>query len=199
MQKNSLHALLDFLSPTKTESILYVFAGLILIFAAKTTSLFDSLTVNVGAHDEIERVWLGLVDKMNNYSDVSGAFFWFLAGAILYLIIWITAVILIDWYNDVLVSTSFIHPRSFHQSEYWTAIVGRFFIRVASGILLAALIMITFGTFIVSGYSTALEAWNSSLLSMLGSFSIIIIVAAAVSYSSTLLVRLIFLRRRLYS
>jgi hypothetical protein len=198
MHETSLKKLLIFLSPTRTETILFAFAGIMLILAAKTANFFNGLTSRIGAEEEIKRVWGSFSDRMAEYSDISGALLWFLAGAALYLIVWLIVVIAIDWYNDILVSTSFVHPKSFHQSEYWVAIAGRFMIRVAAAVIFLVLMAIIFGTFIEYGYEVASEAWKNDILTMIGSFSLIVLMSFAVLYSATLLLRLVFLRRRLY-
>ncbi|CAN5461840.1 hypothetical protein BH10PAT3_BH10PAT3_6160 [soil metagenome] len=200
MRENSLKALLDFLSPTKLELLLYFIAGLFVILAAGIVRLYDSITGTTAAKDMISRFWVNLVEKVNGYNSFSNVLIWFLAGAVLYLIIWISAVILIDWYNDVLISTSFIHPKSFHQSDYWVAIVGRMLIRVASGLVLLGLIVIAIGYFVPYGYSSCLQALTGGkVLSMASSFGQVIFMTFTVLYASMLLIRLLFLRRRVYA
>lgn len=60
--------------------------------------------------------------------------FWFMVGTILYFIVWFGISLVIDIYNDIVISAAFMHPRSFHQSQYWTAIAGRAAVRGLSGL-----------------------------------------------------------------
>jgi hypothetical protein len=62
--------------------------------------------------------------------------FWFLIGAVVYMLLWFLANIAIDTYNDIVISAVFVHPESFHQSQYWMAIGARFVLRAAAGIAL---------------------------------------------------------------
>lgn len=62
--------------------------------------------------------------------------FWFIVGTLLYLIAWFIINLLIDAYNDVVISTAFMHPRSFHQSGYWTSVAGRLIVQISAGITL---------------------------------------------------------------
>ncbi len=43
---------------------------------------------------------------------------------------------IIDLRNDLEISSSFVHPKSFHQSDYWVAIASRAVLRGAAGITL---------------------------------------------------------------
>jgi hypothetical protein len=62
--------------------------------------------------------------------------FWFIIGAIAYFAAWFAINLIVDLYNDLVISAAFVHPRSFHQSDFWAAIVVRVLLRVVSGIAL---------------------------------------------------------------
>ena len=61
---------------------------------------------------------------------------WFLIGTVVYIIAWATVTLLVDLSKDIQVSSSFVHPRSFHKSNYWLAILTRGILRAAAGISL---------------------------------------------------------------
>lgn len=63
---------------------------------------------------------------------------WFLVGAGVYIMLWFIANILIDMYNNIVVSAAFVHPQSFHQSEYWVAIAARTVLRVIAALALVS-------------------------------------------------------------
>jgi hypothetical protein len=61
---------------------------------------------------------------------------WLVIGAAVYMIAWALITFIIDVNRDIEVSSSFVHPKSFHQSEYWTSIIMRGLLRGAGGIAL---------------------------------------------------------------
>ena len=58
---------------------------------------------------------------------------WFIIGTLTYIIAWSAITLLIDISNDLKVSNSFVHPKSFHQSDYWVSILSRAVLRTAAG------------------------------------------------------------------
>jgi hypothetical protein len=66
--------------------------------------------------------------------------FWFIVGTAVYIFLWFITNILIDTYNNIVVSAAFVHPQSFHQSEYWAAILARVVLRVFAATALIAYI-----------------------------------------------------------
>jgi hypothetical protein len=59
--------------------------------------------------------------------------FWFLIGTVTYIIAWAIITMLVDLSNDIKVSSSFVHPNSFHRSDYWLSIVSRAVLRASAG------------------------------------------------------------------
>lgn len=72
-----------------------------------------------------------------NTTDAWGRFFlfglWFFIGTITYIIAWSVITMLIDISNDIKVSSSFVHPKSFHKSDFWLSILSRAVLRTAAG------------------------------------------------------------------
>lgn len=62
--------------------------------------------------------------------------FWFIVGTISYFTVWFLINLAVDAYNDIVISTSFVHPRSFHQSDFWLSIIGRAVVRGSAAIAL---------------------------------------------------------------
>lgn len=62
--------------------------------------------------------------------------FWFIVGGIAYSLVWATITLLVDLRNDIEVSASFVHPKSFRQGDYWASVVARAVLRGTSGIAL---------------------------------------------------------------
>lgn len=106
----------------------------------------ESLFAYLNAHDGLGRVFLfGL---------------WFFIGTLTYIVAWALVTMLIDLSNDIRVSSSFVHPKSFHQSEYWLSIASRIILRVASGLAL-----IFYGAFWVVGFA---PVWMHSFQTLFG-------------------------------
>jgi hypothetical protein len=96
-----------------------------------------------------------LLDKNINHSvnilDVSDRFatilnfgLWMIVGAVIYIIFWLAINIIIDSYNNIVVSQAFVHPNSFQKSRYWFAVVGRIITRTAAGFLCLSLLFYFF-------------------------------------------------------
>lgn len=123
--------------------------------------------------------------------------FWFLLGTLAYFLIWFTINLLVDTYNNILISAAFVHPRSFHQSDYWVAVTGRGLVRLSALIafffyalfwvlVLAPVWQGNFNTVIISPASTAgIVALATTLIGIAVSLHI-----------GTILLRLVVLRSR---
>lgn len=87
-----------------------------------------------------------------NATDGWGRFFlfgfWFFIGTVTYIIAWSVITMLIDISNDIQVSSSFVHPKSFHKSDFWLSIVSRIVLRASAGITL-----IFYGVFWIVGFA----------------------------------------------
>lgn len=107
--------------------------------------------------------------------------FWFVVGAIVYILLWFIANVIIDAYNNVVISAAFVHPKSFHQSEYWAAIAARNTLRVVSGLAL-----ISYAYFWVRGLLPAFNYAYKLSLTQLSAGSIINGAATALTIIFTL-------------
>lgn len=62
--------------------------------------------------------------------------FWAFFGSIVYIFLWMAINFAIDLKNNLKISHSFVHPKSFHQSELWTSYILKIVFRIASLLLL---------------------------------------------------------------
>lgn len=62
--------------------------------------------------------------------------FWFIVGSIAYFAAWFGINVAVDFYNDIVISSAFVHPRSFSRSNYWLSIASRVVLRVTAGVAL---------------------------------------------------------------
>jgi len=195
MEQKQTHAVLDFLSPTKAAAIFYPVASMFVILLAKLDSILKSFSTESSIGEMLSKI----ISKTNDYTTISGSLLWFLVGALIYLLLWAAAVIIIDGYNNILVSTAFMHPQSFHQSEFWIATAGRWLIRLASALLLFAYFLFGIGFLVSFTYTQAVTAWTSSTIPQsLGKFALVTIVGYIGMHFFTLLLRLLLLKRRVY-
>lgn len=65
--------------------------------------------------------------------------FWFVAGAVVYLVIWMLTVLIVDNYNNYVIANSFKHPDSFHHSEFWLVVVARILTRLFALIIIVGM------------------------------------------------------------
>lgn len=141
------HALWRLLRPVPEEIIFAVF---IIIFAFGLAAYQLSVGGAIGSESRDAVLSLnGLVrqaiDAFDGASIAAKALlfgFWFLVGTALYFVIWFCISLAIDIYNDIVISAAFIHPRSFHQSQYWAAIVGRTIVRGLASLALVVYLFI---------------------------------------------------------
>lgn len=140
-QEDASHVIWRFLRPEVEELVAYV-----VIIASMLGYALYAVTVRgaIGTDSQdllfsITNAKQSLLEFMSQ-SDGLGTFFifglWVLIGTIVYLLSWVLITFLIDISRNVEVSSSFVHPRSFHQSDYWLSVVVRASIRVAGAIAL---------------------------------------------------------------
>lgn len=60
--------------------------------------------------------------------------FWSIIGAVVYAIAWGITTVTLNFKRDFEVSASFTHPKSFHNSDYWAAILGRAALRTSAAV-----------------------------------------------------------------
>lgn len=138
---STLRTLWRFLRPESEELIAYVLVIMTMLVLAiyhvavqgKIGTDSQGLITTLGSTWD---TWLSFF----NQDDKWGRFFlfglWFFIGTVVYILSWALVTILIDINRDIKVSSSFVHPQSFHQSDYWTAILARFTLRITAGIAL---------------------------------------------------------------
>jgi hypothetical protein len=102
---------------------------------------------------------------------------------------------LVDLSNNIKISSSFVHPKSFHKSDYWLSIVSRLVLRATAGIAL-----VFYGVFWILGFAPvwmdsfqALFARGSSTVHI-SDFITALIGVALTLHIAAILLRLMLLR-----
>lgn len=187
------------LLPTLFETVAFIFAGVLYVALAKLSHLLQSGDIKP-ATQVAKASFLEKALEVSNSDLVSRivpSLAWFALGGLLYLLVWTLIVFVVDSYNNVVVSSSFSHPTSFHQSAYWFAIGGRFLTRIAAGLVLAftlisiiKLVPLWYDRSVVLGVSGSLKTDIAS------GFTVILTIFALL-YVVTVSLRFLFLKRRL--
>jgi hypothetical protein len=73
-------------------------------------------------------------------------FFWGLVGLILYSLLWSLFVMFMDISSDIVVSQYFVHPRSFHKSNFWLAALSRRVIVITAYLVIGIYILLLLGS-----------------------------------------------------
>lgn len=197
-----LRAFVELVRPTKAQLFLYLFIAAFIIFSSRLVWLLDMVGISSGYFDFITEKWIELdnrFDFASYWNPLSNAFLWFALGSILYLLFWTLIVTIVDGYNDIIVSTRFMHPRSFHQSDYWTAIVGRAFVRIAGFGLFIALFLWSLAGFMSSLYQRAYDAWiASNPFLVILQFVAVILLTSIMLHGMTIGLRIGMLRLRIF-
>ncbi len=124
---------------------------------------------------------------------------WFAIGSFLYLAIWALVVIAIDFYNDGVTSSNiFIHPRSFHQSSYWVAVLGRKLLQIASVVIFLFIVLLYVK---LTTYCFVFSRLMGRALSLGENITLVvtaIIGTLMLLYICTVCLRFTFLKRRLF-
>jgi len=140
-EKDATHVIWRFLRPEVEELVAYaLILGSMLGFAlyqvAVKGSIGDDSQSLITSISGVKDTFLEFLSQ----NDQLGTYFlfglWFLIGAVVYMLLWTLATILIDMQRDIRVSSSFVHPQSWHKSDYWLSVAGRATIRLAGAIAL---------------------------------------------------------------
>ncbi len=124
---------------------------------------------------------------------VIGGAKWFLAGALLYMVAWVVIVMIVNAFDDIVIGETFMHPSSFSKSSYWVAIMARIFLRIAGGIFLVAISLVFLQ--VLSPIYARMGSGGNVLLKGVGQ---LIGAQLLYLYLSTIFLRFIFLRRRVF-
>jgi hypothetical protein len=74
-------------------------------------------------------------------------FFWGTVGLLLYTLLWSLFVMFVDVRSDIVVSEYFVHPRSFHKSNFWLATLSRRIVLVTAYLIIGIYIVLLFRSF----------------------------------------------------
>jgi hypothetical protein len=196
-----VHDLLHFLKLTWTEIVSFVLEGLLILITSGLVVAFEKN----GFQDTVDtmfKFWSDidyLYDLNSIWNNVSAVAFWALIGAVLYILIWSLVVIIVDSYNNLLISTRFVHPDSFHQSSYWAAIMARSLMRVVG----AGVLLVVFMWLLTDGlgqlFSHSYAAFSNGLsLDNLSVLANIPLQFFAAMYLMTIALRVLLMRSRVY-
>ncbi len=164
-KQSTLATLRRFIRPEPEELVFYLFA---------LATMLGIAGYRVAVQGQIGEDSQSLIDGLGvaketlfgffNATDSWGRFFlfglWFLIGTVTYIIAWAVITTLVDLSNDIKISSSFVHPKSFHQSDYWVSILSRAILRTSAG---GALLF--YGIFWLSAFA---PVWISSFQSTFG-------------------------------
>lgn len=152
-KQGTLATLWRFIRPEPEELVFYLFVALVMLGISGYHAAFQG---QIGADSQdlmasFASARQSLFDFFNA-TDGWGRFFlfgfWFFIGTFTYVIAWSVITMLIDFSNDIKISSSFVHPKSFHKSDYWLSILSRVVLRATAGITL-----IFYGVFWVIGFA----------------------------------------------
>ena len=140
-QKGALSTLWRFIRPESEELVAYLFIIFLMIgiaaykVAVQGDAGSDSQDI-ISSFQTAKDSLYGFFNQTDGWGRLFLFGFWFLIGTVTYVIAWSLITMLIDLRNDIEISASFVHPKSFHKSDYWASILSRVVLRVASGITL---------------------------------------------------------------
>lgn len=137
-KQNTLATLWRFIRPEPEELVFYLLATIIMLGIAGYRVAVQG---NIGEDSQSLIAALGTAKEtlfgFFNTTDSWGRFFlfgfWFLIGTVTYIVAWAVITMIIDISNDIRVSSSFVHPKSFHKSDYWASILSRAILRASAG------------------------------------------------------------------
>jgi len=196
MQKQgTLATLWRFIRPEPEELVAYLVAIVIMISLAGYRVAFQG-QIGTDSQDLIASLLQGrdTIFGFFNSTDSWGRLFlfgfWFIIGTVTYILAWSLITMIIDISNDIKISNSFVHPKSFHQSDYWLSIASRIVLRAAAGIAL-----VFYGVFWIAGFATAwLQSFQTLFARGLTSSHITDFVLALIGVAFTLHIGAILLR-----
>lgn len=202
MSQNSglSHLLWRFLRPEIDELVLYSTAAILIVGVAMYQLAVngdigtDSTDIISSFSNAISSTSLYL-SRGTGWASFFLFGFWFIIGGIIYTLVWAISTIVIDIRNDLRISESFVHPRSFHKSDFWASIIARTAVRAIASIALIFYVVFWLWVFAPVAVSAAIRFFNnarsfSNILDMVLSLIGIIITLHIV----TVLIRLAMLR-----
>jgi hypothetical protein len=143
-KQSRLEKLLSLIRVSLPEAVL----GLILITGLLLAAATSAYLTNFPLLSDLQSSFNTFTDQLGAELDtpfvtnVVSLFFWALVGLTLYSLLWALFVVLIDLRNDIVVSEHFLHPRSFHKSDFWLASISRRIIIVTAYTVIAAYIFL---------------------------------------------------------
>lgn len=136
---------MDLLKPSFIEIVVLGILSLVVIIIGAYDQLANWFFLVPDVQNEVESAFserfdefLILVDEFSFTAIVVSGLIWSVIGAFAFAVLWVVINVLADLKNNLKVSASFVHPKSFHQSTFWGAYVYRLLFKSSIVILLVA-------------------------------------------------------------
>ena len=201
-QKGILHEIWQSFKPSLYELVAYLvilaaLIGIAVYRVAVDGSIGSDSSDVISSIQQTKGTFFAFINQNEGLGRVFLFGFWFLVGTITYIISWSFISSFINFSRNIDVSNRYVHPKLFHQSNYWVAIIGRSLVRVSAGIALLFfcifVITILVPNWLVSIQSLFSEGWNMGYVS---NFIFTIIMIAVCLHIATILFRYALMRHR---
>lgn len=195
------------LSPTVLEVFVYFFGAVGAIVVGSYHLILTGFNTDETTNQAPEKLVGEFTDKVlqsfqggESSALLTTIVFWSIAGLAFAVGVWFLINIFIDMYNNVAISVSFTHNKSFSQSDYWLTFVFRILFQVLVFLVLIVMAIV----FIKNIYPFLLEASRGPVgnwASLGGWFQFLLsIVGFMLSmHVTTILLRLLFQRARVFN
>lgn len=199
-QTHIRHRIWAFLRPELEEITVYI----VVIVSLLGFALYQVLnqTDNLSSASDLAPLFSSALDATQSYINNSESWarfflfgFWFIVGGVAYALVWSAVTLYIDLHNDIEVSESFMHPRSFSKSDYWLSIGARVLLRGVAAITLVVYaiywLWVLAPVSVQNMANALLQPFSaSSILSIVGTCAVLLITV----HIGSILLRLTLLR-----
>jgi hypothetical protein len=147
-KQTRLQKILNVVHISSAELIIAACATAILMLAGAVSAHLEELS----AVSEVRAIFGSIGENIGDFfntplvTNLVTLFFWGLVGLILYSLLWSLFVMFMDISSDIVVSQYFIHPRSFHKSNFWLAALSRRVIIFTSYLVIGIYILLLLGS-----------------------------------------------------
>lgn len=187
----------DFFKLSGLQLLLYVTTGIAFFAICRTLAFAKLFGIRPPTNAELD-AGTNFITGNINIPAVGAALIWFAGGCVVYLLLWTLVVVVVDGYNNLVISSSFVHPKSFQQSKFWLAIAGRGLIRFSAGVLTVILALIFARVLVPTWYSTIGGLGNShTLAQQIYQPLVLLVIWIGLMHGFSMLLRLVFLRRNI--
>jgi len=185
-----------FLQSSFLQVLLYAVTGIIFFALCRIQNFATVLGIRPPTVDELD-AGTNFITGTFDIPAIGNALAWFLLGCVVYLLIWGMIVVIVDAYNTHVVSSSFKFPTSFRRASFWTSTIGKMLVRTWAAILFVVLAVIMYKVLLPAWYETMTKLGSGlTLFQNIFRPTLLLLLWIVVLHVFTLLLRLIFLRRR---